>query len=201
MVHIVIWLFYAAARQSVRRGLRLAAGFCLIAAVLANFALAQEPPNPPLDGQDGRPLALETFRPQSMLKVEEHHLTRAKFPVVDVHSHFFVRLRHSPEQLDAFVKVMDRNQIAVCVSLDGTLGERFNEHIQHLSKYADRFVVFANLDFRGSGNADDPATWDVNRPDFARRVARQLAEAKPRGAAGLKLFKDFGLKHKNADGS
>jgi predicted TIM-barrel fold metal-dependent hydrolase len=169
--------------------------------LIALSAAAQESPALPLDGRDGRQLLLENFRPQSMLKVEQHDLRRAKFPVVDVHSHLFVRLRHSPEQLDAFVQVMDRNNIALCVSLDGTLGDKFDEHQKHLSKYEDRFIIFANIDFQGAGNAGEPATWDVNRPDFARRVARQLTEAKGHGAAGLKLFKQFGLEYKNADGS
>jgi predicted TIM-barrel fold metal-dependent hydrolase len=176
----------------------------LLAALLlatASLAAAQEPLKLPLDGRDGRQLLLENFRPQSMLKVEEHHLERARFPVVDVHTHFHVRLRHSPEQLDAYVKVMDRNQVAVCVSLDGTLGDRFDEHVKYLAKYQDRFVVFANIDFRGAGKADEPATWDVNQPDFVRRVVQQLQGAHQRGAAGLKLFKEFGLSHKNADGS
>lgn len=164
---------------------------------MAMPAAAQEP----LDGRDGRQLLLQNFRPQSMLKVEEHHLPRAKFPVVDVHTHFFIRTRHSPEQLDAFVQTMDRNNIAVCVSLDGTLGDRLTEHVKYLARYNDRFVVFANIDFLGMGQADDPATWDVNRPEFARRVVRQLSEAKPLGAAGLKLFKQFGLTYRNADGS
>ena len=160
-------------------------------------AAAQEP----LDGRDGRQLLLQNFRPQSMLKVEENHLPRAKFPVVDVHTHFFIRTRHSPEQLDAFVQTMDRNNIAVCVSLDGTLDNRITEHLKYLARHKDRFVVFANIDFQGTGQAQDPATWDVNRPDFARRVVRQLAEAKQIGAAGLKLFKQFGLTYRNADGS
>ena len=178
--------------------------FVLALAVIAGIAplaSGQSPLPPPLDGRDGRQLLLENFRPQSMLQVDQHLLTKAKFPVVDVHSHFFVRLRHSPEQLDAFLQVMDRSNIALCVSLDGTLGDRFDEHVKYLSKYADRFVIFANIDFQGGGKAGEPATWDVNRPDFARRVARQLAEAKERGAAGLKLFKQFGLEYKNADGS
>jgi predicted TIM-barrel fold metal-dependent hydrolase len=164
-------------------------------------AAAQAPPALPLDGRDGRQLLLENFRPQSMLKVDQHDLKRARFPVVDAHAHLFVRLRHSPEQLDAFVTVMDQNNIALCVSLDGTLGDKFDEHQKYLSKYEDRFVIFANIDFQGAGRADEPATWDVNRPDFVRRAVMQLTEAKGRGAAGLKLFKGFGLEYKNADGS
>jgi predicted TIM-barrel fold metal-dependent hydrolase len=62
-------------------------------------------------------------------------------------------------------------------------------------------VVFANLDFRGDGREDDPATWDCNRPDFARRMALELERAKRKGVSGLKFFKEFGLGYKNADGS
>ena len=68
-------------------------------------------------------------------------------------------------------------------------------------KYPDRFAIFANIDWQGDGKADDPASWDCQRPDFARRVARELAAAKERGACGVKIFKQFGLEYKNADGS
>jgi predicted TIM-barrel fold metal-dependent hydrolase len=155
-----------------------------------------------LDGREGRDLLLRHFRPRPMLKVEEHLLTRAKFPVVDVHTHFRYRLRHSKSELDAFVKAMDRHNIAVCVSLDGQLGDAFKEHAEYLwTDYRDRFVIFANIDWQGQGRADDPATWDCHRPDFARRTALRLAEAKELGASGLKVFKQFGLEYKNPDGS
>jgi hypothetical protein len=48
---------------------------------------AQDPRNP-LDGRDGRDLLLSRFRPHSNLKVKRTLLTRAKFPVVDIHTHF-----------------------------------------------------------------------------------------------------------------
>jgi hypothetical protein len=95
------------------------------------------------------------------------------------------RLHHSPEQLDEFVRLMDRHNIAICVSLDGKLGDLLEEHCQYLwTKYPDRFLVFANLDWQGQGQDDDPASWDCQRPEFARRVVRQLAEAKQRGVSG-----------------
>ena len=47
----------------------------------------------PLNGRDGRDLALDQFRPQPTLKVAEHLLTRAKFPCVDIHLHPFAKLR------------------------------------------------------------------------------------------------------------
>ena len=156
---------------------------------------------PALDGEDGRPLALQEFQPRQMLVSPQHKLTHAKFPAVDVHTHFDYRLKGSVEQLDQFVKVMDRNNIAVCVSLDGTLGDKFLEHQKFLAKYPNRFAIFANIDWKGDGNEDEPATWDCHRPDFARRTAAALKAAHANGACGLKIFKRFGLSYKNPDGS
>ena len=156
----------------------------------------------PLDGREGRNLLLENFRPVPALKVPEHRLAKAKFPVVDVHTHFRIKLKGGEKELDAFVKTMDANNIALCVSLDGQLGEKLDEHAKFLwTKYNDRFAIFTNLDWQGTGKADDPASWDCQRPDFARRMARELAAAKERGASGLKIFKQFGLEYKNPDGS
>ncbi|RIK81276.1 MAG: amidohydrolase [Planctomycetota bacterium] len=163
-----------------------------------NFARAEEP----LDGAEGRPLALDRFQPRSMLVLPEHRPRQAKFPCVDVHVHCRFKLRQSPEALDEFVRLMDHQNIAVCVSLDGGLGEQLEEHKRFLwTKYKDRFVIFANIDWQGDGRDDDPASWNLNRPDFGRRMAEALADAKRRGAAGLKVFKGLGLEYRNPDGA
>jgi predicted TIM-barrel fold metal-dependent hydrolase len=175
---------------------------CLFCLPAVTAAQEKAPLVLPLDGREGRQLLLENFRPQSQLKVAAHPSARARFPAIDIHSHFRIRLHHSPEQLDAFVQVMDRQGIALCVSLDGQLGDAVDEHAKYLrTRYPDRFAMFANLDWQGKGTADKPETWDCNRPDFARRMALALADAKSRGCCGLKIFKGFGLEYKNADGS
>jgi predicted TIM-barrel fold metal-dependent hydrolase len=137
-----------------------------------------------------------------MLKVPVHHLSRARFPVVDVHTHFRHKFHGSADELDNWVRLMDRNNIAVCVSLDGQWGDLLDEHSRLLwTKYRDRFAIFTNIDWQGDGKGNDPATWDCQRPDFARRTARELSSAMERGACGLKIFKQFGLEYKNPDGS
>ena len=89
---------------------------------------------------------------------------------------------------------MDRNNIAVCVSLDGKLGSQLDEHIAYLwKKYRDRFVVYANVDWQGDGTKDDPASWACHRSGFAERTANAMREAVKRGVSGLKIFKAFGL--------
>ena len=192
--------------KSSRRGPRRLARWSSLLLLLCVSAALQERIHaaepPPLDGADGRPLAIDQFRPQSQLVVPEHRPRRAKFPVVDVHVHGRHKLPQSPAALDEFVRLMDDQNIAVCVSLDGGLGEQLEEHKKFLwEKYRDRFVIFANVDWQGDGADDDPASWDCQRPDFGHRMATALADAKQRGAAGLKVFKTFGLGVKNPDGS
>ncbi len=147
-------------------------------------------------------LRLSDFFPEPQLKVTQTELTHAKFPVVDVHAHFWIRLRHDPQQLAEFVQLMDRNNIALCVSLDGRLGSQLDEHIKYLwSEYRDRFVIFTNIDWQGSGERDRPETWDCNQVDFAHRTVLALEAAQQRGVSGLKVFKSFGLTDRQSDGS
>lgn len=156
----------------------------------------------PLDGREGRELLLRSFRPHSKLKVAEHPRSSAAMPVVDVHTHFHYRLRDSPQALDDYVALMDRNNIAVCVSLDGKLGPQLDAHIKYLwPKYKNRFAIFANVDWRGNAPTDTPALWPCHREGFAERTAQELREAAAKGVSGLKIFKRFGLGYRNPDGS
>lgn len=173
----------------------LATGVGLAAAGKGGGKIAAQEPEKP------KALPLSDFRPEPRLRTPDRTPLHAKFPVVDIHTHFRIRTRQSREMLRDFVQLMDRNRIAVCVSLDGGIGDAIDEHRQHLEEdYPQRFLVFANLDFRGKGAADDPRTWDCNQPDFVRRCVESLKDAKRRGARGLKFFKDFGLGYRGADG-
>ena len=155
-----------------------------------------------LDGQEGRSLALDQFRPRASLVTPGENPQRAKFPVVDVHVHPRLKLRNTAEQLDEFVRVMDSQNIAVCVSLDGQLGESLEEHKKYLwTNYHDRFVIFANIDWQGNGRLEDPSSWACHRPGFGRRMATALTEAKKQGVSGLKIHKMLGLFYRNGDGS
>lgn len=137
------------------------------------------------------------------LIVPESRIEQASFPVIDVHTHFFVKGKHDSELLDRYVEMMDRNRIAVSVSLDGTLGPQLEAHTAYLwSKYPDRFAIFANIDFRGKGKLEDPSSWACNQASFVFDTVETLrAEVKRGRVCGLKFFKDFGLRWKNADGS
>src|SRR5690606_26988224 len=78
----------------------------------------------------------------------------------------------------------------------------FLEHCKYLwTNYRDRFVIFANIDWRGQAAVTDYANWDCHRPDFARRMVAALEQCKQHGASGVKIFKNFGLEFRNPDGS
>ena len=178
---------------------------CLLALLLAcesAVLVAQQPTEKPADNSSpASKLGIDEFTPLPKAKLRTTDLTRAKLPVVDVHTHFWVRLRHDADQLKGFVEIMDRNNIAVCVSLDGQLGQRLDDHIRYLwTEHRQRFVIFTNVDWQGSGATDKPETWDCNQPGFSRRIAAELQAAKAKGVSGLKVFKSLGLEYRRPDG-
>ncbi len=146
-------------------------------------------------------ILLGDFRPKSTLQVRRTLLEHAKFPVIDIHNHFFFRYKGQRERLDEYIRVMDENNIAVAVSLDAVLGQEL-DHLKYLNReHKDRLVSFVHIDFLGGGTEDEPATWASSQPGFVRTCVEQLKVAKANGILGVKFFKMFGLSFKNSDGS
>ena len=166
----------------------------------ANESTPQANPSSP-QTRSVEELLLRDFRPTPKLRVKSNSPPAAKFPVVDVHTHLSYRLKDNPEALDAFVELMDRNNIAVCVSLDGRLGPALQRHIEYLwTDYRERFVIFMNIDWQGQGDDDNPASLACNQPGFVRTTVMQMEAAAQAGVSGLKIFKGFGLSYRDAAG-
>ncbi|MEL7499909.1 MAG: amidohydrolase family protein [Planctomycetota bacterium] len=141
---------------------------------------------------------LRTYDPQPALVVKQTQVAGAKFPAIDVHSHFGFRLKGDRQALKDFVSVMDKNKIALSVSFDAPLGNE-DDHLKFLEPFQSRIPFFVHIDFVQS-KEKDPDQHAVNQPDFVRRCVEQLAVAKKKGAVGVKLFKSFGLQIKNRRG-
>ncbi|HEV8503865.1 MAG TPA: hypothetical protein VGQ53_00645, partial [Chitinophagaceae bacterium] len=60
-------------------------------------------------GQDINDLKLKDFRPVSIYKTPHTKIERAKYPVVDFHSHDYPK---TSEQIEEWVKTMDQVGIA-----------------------------------------------------------------------------------------
>ena len=132
-------------------------------------------------------LTIEEYQPKSTLVTKEHKVERAKFPFIDIHSHHW---NPTPEHVDQLVKEMDTINLRVLVNLSGGTGEELRKTVATMKgRYPDRFVVFAN-----------PSYDDINTPGYGQRAADRLTQDVRNGAQGLKIFKNFGMDLKYANG-
>lgn len=127
------------------------------------------------------------YRPRSTLVVAEHPVPKAKYPVVDIHSHQDATAANMPQ----LIQEMDALNLRVLNNLSGGSGDQLKAKVDAIrsSPYTDRFTVFANADFRGVA------------PGWGRRAATQLEVDVRNGAVGLKIFKNLGMTATKADGS
>jgi predicted TIM-barrel fold metal-dependent hydrolase len=144
--------------------------------------------------QPSPPLALQDFQPRSMLHVAETKVERARFPVIDIHTHLGWRAKSTggvsvgeemrflatPQELLA---VMDRRNVQTMVNLTGGVGAGLQASMQRYEKAAPgRFVTFT-----------EPSFYRVQEPGFAKWQGEEVARAKAAGAQGLKVLKTLGL--------
>jgi predicted TIM-barrel fold metal-dependent hydrolase len=141
-------------------------------------------------------LAIEDFQPKSMLVVPEHPTPRARYPVIDVHTHIsgvFGRQRAADpsaavaesafKQLDQIVSWMDQLNIETLNNLTGGYGETLKRNVSDLQgRYKGRFL-----------NCVVPAYDKLREPNYPTWQADELQRAKEAGAIGLKITKTLGL--------
>ncbi len=140
---------------------------------------------PAQDADKEKTILLKDFVPKPMVHLPAHPVKRAKFPVIDVHSHVNDAMGIADEHVAPaeLVAMMDRNNIRTIVILTGLWGDKLQKVLDEMVKpYPGRFVVFTQLDW---SRIDDP--------DFSQLMVRQLDDAVARGARGLKILKEPGL--------
>src|SRR5437763_5209225 len=69
-------------------------------------------------------LLLKDFRPRSIYNVPRTHVERARFPVIDVHSHPYAR---TEAQVDQWVRNMDEVGLDRTIVMVGAAGKRFDD--------------------------------------------------------------------------
>jgi len=129
------------------------------------------------------------YRPRSTVVADAHLVPRAKYPVADIHTHGTSAFVSNPER----VKQMDALNLRVLVDLSGgTDPAVIKQKVDAIrsSPYADRFRVFANVNWEGAGG-----------PGWKEKAMADLEQSVKNGAIGLKVFKELGLRNRKADGS
>ncbi len=90
-------------------------------------------------GQDMDNLKLKDYRPVSIYKVPQTKIEKAKFPVIDFHSHDYPK---SDAEVDSWVRRMDEANISKTLILSYATGAKFDSVVNKYSRYKDRFVIF-----------------------------------------------------------
>jgi len=140
------------------------------------------------------PLELSQYEPKSMLQVHESHIERAKYPVIDFHTHISVSAKSekgvslspdrdylgTPQELLA---VMDRKNIHTMINLTGGFEKGLVDAVTKYDRaYPGRFITFT-----------EPSYSHFKDPNYPKLQAQAIEQAHSDGAKGLKILKTLGL--------
>jgi predicted TIM-barrel fold metal-dependent hydrolase len=147
------------------------------------------------DAEPGdKPLELSQYEPRSMLHVKQTEVVRARYPVIDIHTHLSFSTNTekgvalapgrtflaSPRFLLA---VMGRHNILALNNLTGGFGSGLVESVQNYDRsYPGRFYTFT-----------EPSYNRFLEAGYPKMQAQAVANAQTAGARGLKILKTLGL--------
>ncbi len=97
-----------------------------------------------LSGQED--ILLKDHDPVSAYKVQKTKVEKAKYPIVDFHSHPYAA---SEEEIKTWVETMDRVGVEKSIILTYSTGQRFDSIYKMYAKYGDRFELWCGFDYSG----------------------------------------------------
>jgi predicted TIM-barrel fold metal-dependent hydrolase len=152
----------------------------LILGVGATFLLGPPPLSAQTAAEDTPPdqLLLKDYRPRSIFNVPQTRVEKARFPVIDVHSHPYAK---TPAQVEQWVRNMDDVGIAKVIILASAPGKAFDDAVALFQAYPERFEVWCGIDYTG-----------FDQPGFAQHALAELARCHRAGAAGVGELVDKG---------
>lgn len=123
-------------------------------------------------------LLLKDYRPQSIYKIQQTEVPRAKFPVIDMHSHVYVR---DAAGVARWLETLDAVNVERTIVMASGAGERFDDAMKLFGGHPDRFEVWTGLDLA-----------DSDQPGWAERAIIELERAYAAGARGIGELSDKG---------
>jgi predicted TIM-barrel fold metal-dependent hydrolase len=149
-----------------------------IALPSSTFAAADEKKPATNAAPNPKTLLLKDYRPQSIFKVPVSHIARAKYPVIDMHSHPYPK---NEAEITTWLKNMDECNIQKTMVLTMNTGKGFDDIYAKYSKYPERFEVWCGLDLTG-----------YNKPGFGPAAVKELERCRQKGARGIGEIHDKG---------
>ncbi len=141
-----------------------------------------------------KPLDLSQYEPKSMLRAHATDVERAKFPLIDFHSHISVSAksehgvalspdRHYLGTPDELLAVMNRKNVRAMVNLTGGFEKGLAEAVTKYDRaHPGRFYTFA-----------EPSYSQFKDPNYPKLQGQAIEQAQRDGARGLKILKTLGL--------
>ena len=123
-------------------------------------------------------ILLKDYRPQSIYKVPVTQIAKAKYPVIDMHSHPYAK---TVGEIDEWIRTMDEVGIEKTMILTMSTGPEFDRLYGQYSKYPERFEVWCGLDFTG-----------YDKADFGPVAIKELERCRQAGARGVGEIHDKG---------
>jgi uncharacterized protein len=123
-------------------------------------------------------ILLRNYRPKSIYNIPVTHLEKAKFPVIDMHSHPYAL---SEQDLNQWVKNMDAAGIKKTILLTYAWGNQFDSLVAFYSKYKDRFELWCGFNYTG-----------YDKPGFGPDAVKELERCFKAGAKGIGELGDKG---------
>jgi len=123
-------------------------------------------------------LLLKNYRPVSIYKTPIANITKAAFPITDMHSHDYAS---SPAEIDVWVKTMDKLNIKKTLILSMQSGKGFDSVVEKYSRYPTRFEVWCCFDYTGYGT-----------PGWQKHAVEELERCYKKGARGIGELGDKG---------
>ena len=136
-------------------------------------------PLPAVDGQQlPETLLLKDYDPVSIYRIPVTEVKRAKFAVIDMHSHPYAK---TDTEIDQWIKNMDAAGIEKTIILSGVVGPEFDTVYRKFAKYPDRFEVWCGLLFEG-----------YDKPGYTEAAVQELIRCQRVGAKGVGELHDKG---------
>ncbi len=123
-------------------------------------------------------ILLKDYRPKSIYKIPVTEIAKAKYPIIDMHSHPYAE---TAQQIDEWIKNMDEVGVQKTVILTMATGTEFDDIYRKYSKYPDRFAMWCGFDLSGS-----------NQPGFGPAAVKELERCQQVGARGVGEIHDKG---------
>jgi len=147
----------------------LALAFPAAASAAADNKTTTAGPNP-------NAILLKNYRPQSIYKIPVSHIRRAKFPIIDMHSHPYAK---TEAEITTWLKTMDAVNVEKTTILTMATGRQFDDIAKKYS--SDRFELWCGLDFSTHAS-----------PEFPKAAVEELERCRAAGAKGIGEIHDKG---------